>query len=115
MMMLMPSFLRSSCISSRICAWMVTSLSLIHIYPNGEGYPTIEYSTNDSGYHVPLAEYLQQAWSDLGITLTISKICLLYTSECFSGMDDGVCATARCHRFIIRFSVRVPRTDVCYV
>ena len=43
-------------------------------YPNGEGYPTIEYSTNDAGYHVPLAEYLQQAWSDLGITLTISKM-----------------------------------------
>ena len=43
-------------------------------YPNGEGYPTIEYSTNDSGYNVPLAEYLQQAWGDLGITLTISKM-----------------------------------------
>ena len=43
-------------------------------YPNGEGYPTIEYSTNDSGYHVPLAEYLQQTWGDLGITLTISKM-----------------------------------------
>ena len=42
-------------------------------YPNGEGYPTIEYSTNDAGYHVPLAEYLQQAWGDLGITLSISK------------------------------------------
>ena len=43
-------------------------------YPNGEGFPVIEYSTNDAGYHVPLAEYLQQAWSDLGITLTISKM-----------------------------------------
>ena len=43
-------------------------------YPNGEGYPTIEYSTNDVGYHVPLAEYLQQAWGDLGITLTINKM-----------------------------------------
>ena len=43
-------------------------------YPNGEGYPTIEYSTNDSGYHVPLAEYLQQTWGDLGITLSISKM-----------------------------------------
>jgi len=43
-------------------------------YPNGEGYPTLEYSTNDSGYNVPLAEYLQQAWGDLGITLTISKM-----------------------------------------
>ena len=43
-------------------------------YPKGEGYPTIEYSTNDAGYHVPLAEYLQQAWGDLGITLTINKM-----------------------------------------
>lgn len=43
-------------------------------YPNGEGYPTIEYSTNDAGYHVPLAEYLQQAWGDLGITLTINQM-----------------------------------------
>ena len=43
-------------------------------YPNGEGYSTIEYSCNDAGYHVPLAEYLQQAWGDLGITLTISKM-----------------------------------------
>lgn len=43
-------------------------------YPNGEGYPTIEYITNDAGYHVPLAEYLQQAWGDLGITLTINKM-----------------------------------------
>ena len=43
-------------------------------YPNGEGYPTIEYSCNDVGYHVPLAEYLQQTWGDLGITLTINKM-----------------------------------------
>ena len=43
-------------------------------YPNGEGYPTIEYSCNDAGYHVPLAEYLQQTWGDLGITLTINKM-----------------------------------------
>ena len=43
-------------------------------YPNGEGYPVIEYSCNDAGYHVPLAEYLQQAWGDLGITLTINKM-----------------------------------------
>ena len=31
-------------------------------YPNGEGFPVIEYSTNDAGYHTPVAEYLQQAW-----------------------------------------------------
>ena len=30
-------------------------------YPNGEGFPAIEYMTNDAGYHKPLAEYLQSA------------------------------------------------------
>ena len=43
-------------------------------YPDGEGFPTITYSANDSGYHIPVAEYLQQAWGDLGITLTINKM-----------------------------------------
>lgn len=43
-------------------------------YPNGEGFPTITYSTNDSGYHVPLAEYLQQAYKQLGITMNIEKV-----------------------------------------
>lgn len=43
-------------------------------YPNGEGLPAIEYSTNDSGYHVALAEYLQQAWKKIGITMNISKV-----------------------------------------
>ena len=43
-------------------------------YPNGEGFPTIEYSTNDAGYHTPVAEYLQQAWGELGITVNINKV-----------------------------------------
>ena len=43
-------------------------------YPNGEGFPTITYSTNESGYHIPLAEYLQQAYKELGITLNIDKV-----------------------------------------
>ena len=43
-------------------------------YPNGEGFPTIEYSTNDAGYHTPVAEYLQQAWGELGITVKINKV-----------------------------------------
>ena len=43
-------------------------------YPNGEGFPTITYSTNDAGYHVPLAEYLQTAWGELGITMDIDKV-----------------------------------------
>ena len=43
-------------------------------YPNGEGYPTIEYSCNDVGYHIPVAEYVQQAWGELGITVNINKV-----------------------------------------
>lgn len=43
-------------------------------YPNGEGFPTISYSTNDSGYHVAVAEYLQQAYKQLGITMNIDKV-----------------------------------------
>ena len=43
-------------------------------YPYGEGFPTITYSANDSGYHIPVAEYLQQAWGELGITMNIDKV-----------------------------------------
>ena len=43
-------------------------------YPNGEGFPTIEYSANDAGYHIPVAEYVQQAWGELGITVNINKV-----------------------------------------
>lgn len=43
-------------------------------YPNGEGFPAITYSTNDQGYHMPLAEYLQEAWSELGINVTIETV-----------------------------------------
>ena len=49
-------------------------------YPNGEGFPVIEYSTNDAGYHTPVAEYLQQAWGELGITVNINKVeCASFT------------------------------------
>ena len=43
-------------------------------YPDGKGFPTITYSTNDSGYHVAVAEYLQQAYKKLGITMKIDKV-----------------------------------------
>ena len=43
-------------------------------YPDGEGFPAITYSANDSGYHIPVAEYLQQAWGELGITVNIDKV-----------------------------------------
>ena len=43
-------------------------------YPDGEGFPTITYSANDAGYHIPVAEYVQQAWGELGITMNIDKV-----------------------------------------
>ena len=43
-------------------------------YPNGEGFPVITYSTNDSGYHVAVAEYLQACYKELGITMNIDKV-----------------------------------------
>ena len=42
-------------------------------YPNGEGL-SFTYSINDSGYHKPVAEYLQQAWADLGIDVEIEIV-----------------------------------------
>ena len=44
-------------------------------YPEGKGFPTITYSTNDSGYHVAVAEYLQQCYKEvLGIEMKIDKV-----------------------------------------
>ncbi|SHK24972.1 peptide ABC transporter substrate-binding protein [Hespellia stercorisuis] len=43
-------------------------------YPNGEGLPTITYSTNDMAYHKVVAEYLQQAWAEIGITLNVEIV-----------------------------------------
>lgn len=43
-------------------------------YPNGEGFPAISYATNDSGYHIPVAEYLQQAWGELGIEVSVESV-----------------------------------------
>ncbi len=41
-------------------------------YPNGEGFPTFEYLTNDTGYHKAVAEYLQSAWAELGLTMNVN-------------------------------------------
>lgn len=41
-------------------------------YPNGDGFPVIEYLVNDTGHNKAIAEYLQSAWSELGITLNIN-------------------------------------------
>lgn len=44
-------------------------------YPDGKGFPVITYSTNDAGYHVAVAEYLQQCYKEvLGITMNIDKV-----------------------------------------
>jgi peptide/nickel transport system substrate-binding protein/oligopeptide transport system substrate-binding protein len=43
-------------------------------YPGGEGIPQLTYSTNDSGYHKAVAEYLQQAWGELGIDLKVEIV-----------------------------------------
>lgn len=43
-------------------------------YPNGEGFPQIEYTTNDTSYHKVVAEYLQQAWAAIGIDLKVNIV-----------------------------------------
>ena len=44
-------------------------------YPNGEGFPTITYTTNDSGYNKAVAEYMQQCYKEvLGINLEIEIV-----------------------------------------
>lgn len=43
-------------------------------YPDGEGFPEITYSTNDAGYHKAVAEYLQDAWGELGIKVKVDIV-----------------------------------------
>jgi len=43
-------------------------------YPDGKGFPTITYSINDAGYHKVVAEYLQQAWAELGVTVDVEVV-----------------------------------------
>lgn len=44
-------------------------------YPDGQGFPTIEYMTNDANFHKPLAEYLQSCWKEtLGINMDIKIV-----------------------------------------
>lgn len=43
-------------------------------YPEGQGFPSITYSTNDAGYHKVVAEYLQQAWKEIGIDLQVETV-----------------------------------------
>lgn len=41
-------------------------------YPNGENFPNFEYLTNDANYHKAVAEYLQAAWAELGLKMTVN-------------------------------------------
>ncbi len=43
-------------------------------YPNGEGFPAFNYSINPAGYHQVVAEYLQQAWAELGVTVNVEVV-----------------------------------------
>lgn len=43
-------------------------------YPDGAGFPSITYSTNDTGYHKVVAEYLQEAWAQLGIDCKVEIV-----------------------------------------
>ena len=44
-------------------------------YPDGQGFPTFEYMTNDTAYHKPVAEYLQSCWKEtLGINMDIKIV-----------------------------------------
>lgn len=44
-------------------------------YPDGQGFPTVEYMTNDQAFHKPLAEYLQSCWKEtLGINVDIKIV-----------------------------------------
>ena len=43
-------------------------------HENGAGLPTIVYSTNDQAYHKKIAEYLQQAWGELGLKVEVNIV-----------------------------------------
>ncbi len=41
-------------------------------YPDGKGFPPFDYLINDTGYHKAVAEYLQSAWAQLGLNVTVN-------------------------------------------
>ncbi len=43
-------------------------------YPDGEGFPSIVYSTNDQAYHKVVAEYLQEAWAQIGVDCSVDIV-----------------------------------------
>lgn len=61
-------------------------------YPNGEGFPEIGYATSATGYNKVLAEYLQQAWAELGINLRLD---IGESSSVSSAVGEGNYDTSR--------------------
>lgn len=43
-------------------------------YPNGEGLPTLAYSTNTGTGHEQIATFIQDCWEKLGVTMTIDQL-----------------------------------------
>lgn len=43
-------------------------------YPDGKNFPTVTYSINDASYHKVVAQYVQQAWKELGITVNVDVV-----------------------------------------
>ncbi len=43
-------------------------------YPDGQGLPSFTYSTNDASYHKVVAEYLQQAWAEIGVDCQVEIV-----------------------------------------
>lgn len=42
-------------------------------YPNGEGLPTFNFAINSEGSHEQIAQYLQDAWKQIGVNVEITK------------------------------------------
>jgi oligopeptide transport system substrate-binding protein len=43
-------------------------------YPDGKGFPVVEYMTNDAGHNKAVAEYLQSCWKELGVKMDIKIV-----------------------------------------
>ena len=43
-------------------------------YPEGKGFPTVHYAINEASFHKPVAEYVQQAWKELGVTAVVDVV-----------------------------------------
>ena len=43
-------------------------------HENGAGLPTMSYTTNDASFNKKVAEYLQQAWKELGINVEVNIV-----------------------------------------